>query len=95
MRQAADNLADQIGATPACQVLGVPRSSLYRHRAGAKQPIPTLAHDRPLPARTLSDAEQTGVLDVLNSDRFLDASPRQVWATLLDEGQYLCSWRSK
>ncbi len=94
MRQAADNLADQIGATPACQVLGVPRSSLYRHRAGAKQPIPTLAHDRPLPARTLSDAEQTGVLDVLNSDRFLDASPRQVWATLLDEGQYLCSWRS-
>jgi putative transposase len=31
---------------------------------------------------------------VLNSERFQDASPRQVWARLLDEGIYLCSWRS-
>ncbi len=30
----------------------------------------------------------------LNSERFVDCSPRQVWATLLDEGVYLCSWRS-
>lgn len=30
----------------------------------------------------------------LNSERFLDCSPRQVWATLLDEGVYLCSWRT-
>lgn len=30
----------------------------------------------------------------MNSERFLDCSPRQVWATLLDEGVYLCSWRT-
>jgi putative transposase len=30
----------------------------------------------------------------LNSERFLDCSPRQVWATLLDENVYLCSWRT-
>jgi putative transposase len=24
----------------------------------------------------------------------LDCAPRQVWATLLDEGRYLCSWRT-
>ena len=30
----------------------------------------------------------------MNSERFLDCSPRQVWATLLDEEVYLCSWRT-
>jgi putative transposase len=31
---------------------------------------------------------------VLNSERFCDSSPRQVYATLLDEGIYLCHWRT-
>jgi len=30
----------------------------------------------------------------LNSDRFADCAPRTVYATLLDEQQYLCSWRT-
>ncbi len=30
----------------------------------------------------------------MNSERFLDCAPRQVWATLLDENVYLCSWRT-
>jgi putative transposase len=30
----------------------------------------------------------------LYSERFVDRSPRQVYATLLDEKIYLCSWRS-
>src|SRR5690554_4922298 len=30
----------------------------------------------------------------LNSERFLDRAPRQVYATLLDEGTYLCHWRT-
>jgi transposase InsO family protein len=34
------------------------------------------------------------ILLELNSERFLDCSPRQVWATLLDENVYLCSWRT-
>jgi hypothetical protein len=33
-------------------------------------------------------------MDVLCSERFVDSSPRQVYATLLDEGVYLCSWRN-
>ena len=32
--------------------------------------------------------------EVLNSERFVDCAPRQVYATLLDEGRYLCSWRT-
>jgi putative transposase len=38
--------------------------------------------------------QQERILLELNSERFLDSSPRQVWATLLDEGVYLCSWRT-
>lgn len=32
--------------------------------------------------------------DVLTSERFVDRSPAQVWATMLDEGRYLCSERT-
>lgn len=31
------------------------------------------------------------MLAVLDSPRFADKSPAQVWAVLLDEGTYLCS----
>ena len=30
----------------------------------------------------------------LNSERFQDQSPRQVYAALLDEEEYLCHWRT-
>ena len=30
----------------------------------------------------------------LNSERFSDQAPREVFATLMDEGTYLCSWRT-
>jgi len=93
MRQVADDLSTQIGAQRACGVLGVPRSSLYRHRAQKSQ-IASPSKPRLLPERALSQQEKAEVLDVLNSDRFVDLSPRQVWAKLLDEGTYLCSWRS-
>jgi putative transposase len=33
------------------------------------------------------------VLNLLNSQRFADQAPREVFATLLDEGTYWCSWR--
>jgi putative transposase len=43
----------------------------------------------------LSAAEKAQVHAVLNSDRFADCAPRQVYATLLDEdGVYLCHWRT-
>ena len=42
----------------------------------------------------LSPTEQRRVLEVLNSRRFCEKAPAQVWATLLDEGAYLCSIRT-
>jgi len=85
----AEELGQQVGIVRACEALSVPRSSLYYARQPEQPPAP-----RPTPARTLSEAERKAVRDVLNSDRFADHAPRQVYATLLDEGIYLCSWRT-
>ncbi len=34
------------------------------------------------------------MLDVLHCERFVDAAPYQIYATLLDEKRYLCSVRT-
>ncbi len=79
--EAATTLSQHVGLSQACQGLGVPRSSYYH----AQQPKPE-ATMRPKPKRALSDAEKIKLRDLLNSDRFCDRSPRQIYATLLDEG---------
>jgi putative transposase len=72
----------------ACQAMGLARSSYYRSlQTRAAQP-------RPKPTRSLTPAEQDAVRQTLNSERFQDLAPREVYATLLDEGQYLCHWRT-
>lgn len=85
----ATQLAATIGVTRACEVLGVPRSSFYRARQPTAAPAP-----RPTPARALTPAERDAVRQLLNSERFVDQAPRQVYATLLDEELYLCHWRT-
>jgi putative transposase len=49
---------------------------------------------RPTPKRALSRQERQQALDLLHSPRFADSSPAQIYATLLDEGHYLCSIRT-
>jgi hypothetical protein len=39
----------------------------------------------------LTDDQIDEIVEVLNSERFCDQAPAQVWATLLDEGRYLAS----
>jgi putative transposase len=46
------------------------------------------------PARALSELEREAVLGELHSERFVDCSPAEVYATLLDEGRYLASERT-
>ncbi|MFI5784066.1 IS3 family transposase [Nocardia sp. NPDC051570] len=43
------------------------------------------------PANKLTVLERRRILDTLNSSRFVDLTPLQVYAQLLDEGTYLCS----
>jgi len=89
MIQAAEGLSERIGVAQACEVLGVPRSSLYRARRSPQPPAP-----RPTPQRALSEEEKATVRETLNSERFWDCTPREVYATLLDDGIYLCHWRT-
>ncbi len=89
MIQIAEDLGQRVGVKRACEELDVPRSSLYQ----ARQPV-SPAVPRSKPARALKQEERHAVRDVLNSERFVDSAPRQVYATLLDEGIYLCSWRT-
>ena len=83
-----EELASHTNVKTACDLLGRPRGSHYRAKAPkpARQPGP-----RPAPPNALSDDERAQVLGVLTSDRFVDKSVAQAWATLLDEGTYLCS----
>lgn len=82
-------LATKIGVKSACEVLKVPRSRVYRERKPKAEPAP-----RPTLVHALSDAEKARVRALLNSERFMDLPPRQVYAALLDEGTYLCHWRT-
>jgi len=78
-----------VPVTRASDALSVARSTYYRAQQPAQQARePTV---RPPPSRALSEAERATVRDLLNSDRFMDCSPYQVYATLLDAGQYCCS----
>jgi len=90
MIEGAGALATDVGVLEACRALAVPRRSFYRAQKPKAKPKP-----RPTPPRALSDEEKARVRSVLNSKRFCDSSPRQVYATLLDdEGSYLCHWRT-
>ena len=87
--QSAEELGERIGVQAACSALLVPRSSFYRART--KRPERIIPKISP---RAFSQAEKIKVREELNSERFQDQSPREVYATLMDEGRYLCSWRS-
>jgi putative transposase len=82
-------VAPEVGVKAACSALSVARASFYR----AQQPQGKRAPRKPSP-RALSSGEQSKVLEVLHSERFVDRSPAEAWATLLDEGTYLCSPRT-
>jgi putative transposase len=91
--QSVEQLAKTVGVVAACQMLDIPRSSLYRTRQ------PVLEAREPEVAaivspRALSQAERAIVRQVLDSERFQDQAPREVYATLIDEGRYLCSVRT-
>jgi putative transposase len=77
------------GVGPTCAALGLPRATYYRRRRPQSAPPP-----RRRSPRALTDGEQATVLERLHEPRFVDRAPAEVYATLLDEGQYLCSERT-
>ncbi len=87
---AVNESADDPGGTKAAgEALGVSRATFYRRRR-SELPAPR----RPRRPRAIPEAERQQVLEVLNSERFVDGAPAQVHAALLDEGTYHCSVRT-
>ena len=88
--QAISDLVPLIGTRAACAAVGWPRATYYRRHRQSPAP-PRLAGGRAVQPRALSAAERAEVLGVLHAERFVDQAPASVYATLLDEGRYLCS----
>jgi putative transposase len=89
---ACRELSPEVGAAAACRSLNIPRATYYYRR---------LAHGgqagdrkRPAPPRVLGAAERERVLETLHCERFVDRAPAEIFASLLDEGIYLCSIRT-
>ena len=74
----------------ACDSFAIARASYYRF-------VKTSNEDEPKKQNNilkLSFDEKKQVLDTLHSQRFIDKTPYEVFAALLDEGNYLCSIRT-
>lgn len=86
-----ETLATTVGVQSACAALAVPRSSLYATHRPPRELAPRPSTP---PPNALTVLEKTAVLAELNSARFADQTPYEVYPQLLDEGHYLCSLRS-
>ena len=88
---AVTELTSVVGVSAACAALAVSRATHYRRDRDPRLGPPA---PRPRPPRALTEIERTTVLDLLHGERFIDASPAETYATLLDEGTYLASERT-
>ncbi len=75
----------------AAALTGVARATAARATARVGHSDLEPAAARPAPVNKLTDAERAAVLAVLNSDEFVDKPPLQVYAILLERGQYVAS----
>jgi len=79
-----ETLATHVSVQAACATLTVPRSSWYATR----RPKPNVT-PRPTtpPPNALTSTEKVAVLAELNSQRFADQTPYEVYPQLLDDGR--------
>ena len=79
----------ELGIVAVCAALGFARATYYRQLRPTHGPAPKKVSPRALPVD-----ERKAVLEVLHETRFEDLAPAEVYATLLDEGRYVCSERT-
>jgi len=77
------------GIESICRALGLARATYYRLQSARAYQRTERYHPR-----ALSSEERHTVLGTLNEERFCNQAPAEVYASLLDEGQYLCSERT-
>lgn len=85
---AVRSLGRSVGVKSACAALRVNRSRYYRG-------LHPRLHRSPLtPPLKLSPHEYQKAHSVMLCERFVDQAPATIVATLLDEGEYVCSERT-
>ncbi len=81
-------IGPKLGVAPTCAALGLSRETYYRrHR-------PKISGCRRASPRALGPDERGQVLALLHEQRFVDLAPAEVYASLLDEGRFVCSLRT-
>jgi putative transposase len=95
--------AQALARTPVLRALGLSRASFYRSHGKAS---PCSGSDKAsslnpageqlcrVAGRALSTQERQNIRDLLYGDEFVDQTPTQVYASLLDRGVYHCSVRT-
>ena len=81
-------VAVKVTTRVAASLTGIARATATRKAHPAVDPAPRSAV---VPANKLTLDERTRVLEVLDSEEFVDQPPLQVYATLLARGEHLCS----
>jgi len=99
MIDAMEQLTPTLGVKGACNAIAVPRATYYRNQARQQTSLIDVDELETSPTkrqslRRLHKVERQEILDILHSTRFMDSSPGEVVATLLDEGVYHCSERT-
>src|ERR1700753_3568243 len=92
LMNAVEELSSWFGVKQACEHLAIAKSSVYRRRRRRFSSLPVGALRSS--ARGPKDEEKSLILACLHEDRFQDCSPAQVYASLLNDGQYHCSIRT-
>jgi putative transposase len=87
-----------IAKAPLLRALGLSRASFYRNLGdpaaeptSPQEPAPAVCR---VPGRALSEPDRQSVRDILYGDEFVDQTPTQIYAKLLDRGVYHCSART-
>jgi putative transposase len=100
VNDAIETWAPRVGVDRACRAFGTsPRTWYHRRQAAEGRLRARRSRAKPAelclpPPSKIGEVERHEIRAVLCSARFCDLAPAQVYATLLDEGTYLCSERT-
>ena len=85
----------QVPISSLCDGLELPRATFYRNQIDEKKGESSkLVGQKLSPHNALTAEKKQQILDLLHSARFTDATPYEVFYTLLDEGKYIASVRT-
>jgi len=81
----------EISLSALCDNLEISRATLYRQNDALPNKTENILYK---PHNALCDDQRQKILNLLHENRFIDATPYDVYYTLLDEGKYISSIRT-